>query len=436
MSYAPDGTKQANLSLQGESMRVGIIGLGYVGLPLAIACSTVHQCIGFDLSSRRITELKNNIDRNKETPSEELDDCTVLFSNDKQDLVGMDIYVVTVPTPISQFNEPDLSYLKNASELVGSVMKCGSVVIYESTVYPGATEEFCVPILESVSSMKLNQDFFVGYSPERINPAERSRHITSIVKVTSGSTPGSAEIVDSFYRSFITAGTFTAPSIRVAEASKVVENIQRDVNIALMNELATIFDELEISTKNVLDAAATKWNFLNFYPGLVGGHCISVDPYYLTRKAQQVGLHSDLILTSRRVNSNMPALIARKIVRKFMKSDIPGDFSVMVLGAAFKENCTDFRNSKSIDVIAELEKFDISVTLVDPLVDVDEFNKEYNIQVFHEIPKQKFSAIFIAIPHREFLDIGRSGLNKYLKSGGFVFDLRGALSVRDGDLVI
>ncbi len=417
--------------------RVGVIGLGYVGLPLVLACAEKHYCVGFDLNIQRVTDLCNNHDANHEILEQELQSCEVTFSSQESVLHDLDIYIITVPTPISPFNEPDLSYLEMASSLVGSKMGVGSVVIYESTVYPGATEEVCAPILEKVSSMKLNQHFFLGYSPERVNPADTQRRITDIVKVTSGSSPEIAEVIDAFYSSFILAGTHRAESIKVAEASKVVENIQRDVNIALMNELATIFDELEISTHDVLRAAGTKWNFLNFYPGLVGGHCISVDPYYLTRKAQQVGLYSELILASRRVNNNMASFVVKKIIRKLTQlGKRTTSSNILLLGASFKENCRDFRNSKAVDLKSALEKYGLSVTLVDPLIDRDLFKKEFGIEVLESPPERRFSVAIMTVPHNTFLVLGRLGLAELLEDDGFVLDISGRLDIEARDLTI
>jgi UDP-N-acetyl-D-galactosamine dehydrogenase len=390
--------------------RIAIIGLGYVGLPLAVAFSEKYPVIGFDIAGWRIDELNRGYDRTLEVEEEELKkaiDRGIKFTNNLEDIKEANIYIVTVPTPIDKHKNPDLTPLKKASESIGKILKKGDIVIYESTVYPGCTEEVCVPILEKESGLKFNEDFFVGYSPERINPGDKNRTVTKILKVTSGSNPEIAKEIDNLYASVIEAGTYLAPSIKVAEAAKVIENAQRDVNISFMNELALIFDRLGIDTKEVLEAAGTKWNFLKFTPGLVGGHCIGVDPYYLTYKAQEVGYYPEVILSGRRINDNMGIFVANKLIKLMIKKGhtIKGS-KVLVLGITFKENCPDIRNSRVIDVVRELEEFGCDVDVYDPWADKEEVKREYGFELLKDIKEfKKYDGIVLAVAHKEFKDL-------------------------------
>jgi len=383
---------------------IGIIGLGYVGLPLSIAFAEKYQVIGYDINSERVSELKNGIDKTKEVETALFETTIpIKFTTHLNDLNVCSIYILTVPTPIDKVKKPDLSFLVNASNSVGSILKKGDIVIYESTVYPGCTEEECVPVLESSSGLKFNHDFHVGYSPERINPGDKSRPIQSIIKVTSGSTPEIAITIDDLYKSIITAGTYLAPSIKVAEASKAIENAQRDVNISFMNELALIFDKLNIDINEVLEAAKTKWNFLPFKPGLVGGHCIGVDPHYLAYKAMQVGYNPKVILSGREVNDKMGVWMAEKIITKLAKEfngDIKGK-KVLILGFAFKENCSDTRNTKVIDVFNSLVEAGLDVSVFDPLVDSDLVKSTFNLQLV-DSRKGNFDYVFEAVNHNIF----------------------------------
>ena len=371
-----------------DSTRIAIIGLGYVGLPLAVEFGKQFDTLGFDISAQRIKELRNGQDRTLETTPEELKHATRLqFSTDAAALSACNVFIVTVPTPIDKANRPDLTPLVKASETVGRVLKAGDIVIYESTVYPGATEEVCVPILEKFSGKKFNVDFFCGYSPERINPGDKEHRLPSIKKVTSGSTPEVAEVVDQLYKTIITAGTHKASSIKVAEAAKVIENTQRDVNIALMNELSLIFKRLGIDTLEVLQAAGTKWNFLPFRPGLVGGHCIGVDPYYLTHKALEVGYHSEVILAGRRINDSMASHVADEVIKLMLRKSLPVLGSkVLVLGLTFKENCPDLRNTKVVDMVRTLQGYNTQVDIYDPWIDVAEAAHEYGLQCLPALP--------------------------------------------------
>ena len=413
-------------------MKIAIIGLGYVGLPLAHAFSFKYEVVGFDVSQRRIDELKGGTDRTLELSDKQVKEAianSMQFTNDLNGIADCNIYIVTVPTPIDKNKRPDLSPLIKASESVGSVLKKGDIVIYESTVYPGATEEECVPILEQFSNLKFNQDFFCGYSPERINPGDKEHTVTKILKVTAGSTLEIGKKVDNLYASIITAGTHLAPTIKVAEAAKVIENSQRDINIAFINELAIIFNKLDIDTNAVLDAAATKWNFLPFKPGLVGGHCIGVDPYYLTHKAQQVGHNPEIILAGRRINDNMGIYVANQVVKLMIKKGHKVDGAkVLVLGITFKENCPDIRNSKVIDVIQELKEFGCNVDISDYWADKDEVKHEYNLELTNKADYQDYNAIILAVAHDQYKTI------KIHNDNQVVFDIKSILEYSDGRL--
>jgi len=425
-----------------ENNKIAIIGLGYVGLPLARLFATKYPVIGFDINLNRVQELKKGIDDTLEIEQELLQQVLIEKPSNKNglycttelsDIVNCNYYIVTVPTPVDKNNKPDLTPLVKASESVGKVLKKGAIVIYESTVYPGATEEICVPILETVSGLKFNKDFFVGYSPERINPGDKEHTVEKILKVTAGSTPEIGRKVDELYRSVITAGTHSAPTIKVAEAAKVIENSQRDINIAFVNELAKIFNILNIDTQAVLEAAGTKWNFLPFKPGLVGGHCIGVDPYYLAQKAQEVGYHPEIILAGRRVNDSMGLFVASEVIKLMVKNNIEIKKSkVLVLGITFKENCPDVRNTKVIDVIKNLQEFGSEVVIFDPWANPEEVKHEYNVATVKNMPQNKFDAIVLTVSHKEFLQID---LEKYLKKNGVIYDVKGVLKGKvDGKL--
>lgn len=386
--------------------KIGVIGLGYVGLPLAVEFGKILDVIGFDINKERIEELRKGYDRTREVENDELKSAFKLhFSSNIDDLKDVNYFIVTVPTPVDEFKKPDLYPLESASRTVGKVLKKGDIVIYESTVYPGCTEEICVPVLEQVSGLKFNQDFFCGYSPERINPGDKLHRVTTIKKVTSGSTPEIAEKVDKLYRKVIKAGTHKASSMKVAEAAKVIENSQRDINIAFVNELALIFERIGIDTTEVLEAAGTKWNFLPFKPGLVGGHCIGVDPYYLTHKAEGVGYHPEVILAGRRINDNMGVHIATSVIKYMAKNDLPINKSnILVLGITFKENCPDIRNSKVIDVIQELKSYGAIVDVYDPQANADEVNEEHGLTLI-SVPDKKYHAVVLAVSHNEFANL-------------------------------
>ncbi|TNE74844.1 MAG: Vi polysaccharide biosynthesis UDP-N-acetylglucosamine C-6 dehydrogenase TviB [Gammaproteobacteria bacterium] len=416
--------------------RIAVIGLGYVGLPLAVAFGEKRDIVGFDINSKRIAELKDGLDFTREVSPEELAAASRLsFTDSLEEIRDCHVFIVTVPTPIDEFKTPDLTPLVKASETVGKVLKQGDIVIYESTVYPGATEEVCVPVLERVSGLIFNKDFFAGYSPERINPGDKEHRVTTIKKVTSGSTPEIAEEVDTLYAGIITAGTHKASSIKVAEAAKVIENTQRDLNIALMNELSMIFSRLKIDTHEVLAAAGTKWNFLPFKPGLVGGHCIGVDPYYLTHKAQAIGYHPEIILAGRRVNDNMGPYAAAELVKAMIKAgETIADSRVLVMGLTFKENCPDLRNTRVIDVIRELEDYGCSVDVTDAWADSDEAHEEYGINLVPSPEAGTYDALFLAVPHKEYVAMSSQALRGYLKSDGVLFDLKGVLPLGEADL--
>ena len=405
---------------------LAVIGLGYVGLPLAVEFGKKYNVIGFDIFKQRIDELKKGYDRTLEVEKDELQSAKNLnFTTNLEDLRAAQIYIVTVPTPIDQYNKPDLTPLLKASSSVGKVLKKGDIVIYESTVYPGCTEEDCVPILERESGLKFNVDFFCGYSPERINPGDKQHRLPSIKKVTSGSTPQIADEVNALYASIITAGTHKASSIKVAEAAKVIENSQRDINIAFVNELALIFDKMGIDTLDVLEAAGTKWNFLPFRPGLVGGHCISVDPYYLTHKAESLGYHSQVILAGRHINDNMGVVVANKVIKLMIKNahQIVGS-KVAILGITFKENCPDIRNSRVVDIVKELKDFDCCVEIFDPWADKEEVKHEYGLELkdSKDFKFQEYAAVIVAVAHEEF-----KGLDFSHKGKTIVYDLKGIL---------
>jgi len=418
-----------------QDAKIAVIGLGYVGLPLAHAFSEKYKVVGFDIAQWRIDELRSGHDRTLELSDDQVKDAIangMEFTNKLDDIADCNVYIVTVPTPIDEHKRPDLTPLIKASESIGKVLKSGDIVIYESTVYPGATEEDCVPVLEKVSGLKFNEDFYCGYSPERINPGDKEHTVTKILKVTSGSTPEVGKVVDELYASVITAGTHLAPTIKVAEAAKVIENSQRDINIAFVNELAIIFNKLGIDTEAVLEAAGTKWNFLPFRPGLVGGHCIGVDPYYLTHKAQEVGHNPEIILAGRRLNDNMGIYVANQVVKLMIKKGqkIEGA-KVLVLGITFKENCPDIRNSRVIDVIRELQEFGTEVVVYDPWADPEEVKREYNLELLSS-PEGEYDAVVLAVAHEKFNDLD---IEK-LKNGNetVVYDIKSKLKESDGKL--
>jgi len=412
-----------------KSTRIGVIGLGYVGLPLAVEFGKQYPTIGLDIKQDRVDELLKGVDSTLEVTEAEIAEAKQLtFTSRPNDLADCNVYIVTVPTPIDKHNRPDLSYLQNSSKMVGAMLKTGDVVIYESTVFPGATEEVCVPVLESISGMVFNKDFFAGYSPERINPGDKEHRVSNILKVTSGSTPETADFVDALYRSIITAGTHRASSLKVAEASKIIENTQRDLNIALVNELAMICNQLGIDTLEVLEAAGTKWNFLPFRPGLVGGHCIGVDPYYLTHKAQEVKYHPAVILAGRRLNDDMGRYIAEQVVRLMMNHKIQVSGSrALVLGLTFKENCPDLRNSRAIDVVRELLRYNVVVDIYDPCVTPENVRREYALDMITEPRPGNYDAVIIAVGHNQFREIGASKLRALCKPDGVLYDVKGLL---------
>jgi UDP-N-acetyl-D-galactosamine dehydrogenase len=412
-----------------EEVRIGIIGLGYVGLPLALEFGKKYPTVGFDLNTARIADLKAGKDSTREAAPEDLVAASMLeYASDSKALAECNVYIVTVPTPVGRNNRPLLTPLKSASLTVGEVISPGDIVVYESTVFPGCTEEFCVPIIEETSGLKLNQGFFAGYSPERINPGDKEHRLPSIRKVTSGSTPEAADLIDSLYASIITAGTHKAPSLMVAEAAKVIENTQRDVNIGLINELALIFERLGIDTNDVLDAAGTKWNFLNFKPGLVGGHCIGVDPYYLTAKAEEVGYRPEVILAGRRLNDSMASHIANRVLKLMIKRNIsPSGSRVLVFGLAFKENCPDVRNSKVADLVHELQAFNCDVDVYDPWVDRAVAEREYGIRPVEQPEKGGYDAIVMAVAHREFIALGFDAIRAFGRPNLVIYDIKNVL---------
>jgi len=412
-----------------EKTKIGIVGLGYVGLPLAVEFGKRYQTVGLDINPRRIDELKKGIDSTLEVEPDELKQATKIeYTAKPEDLEECNVYIVTVPTPIDNHKRPDLSPLESASKTVGKIIGKNDIVIYESTVYPGATEEVCVPIIEQESGLKYNVDFFAGYSPERINPGDKEHRVTSILKVTSGSNPEVADFVDALYKSVIKAGTHKASSIRVAEAAKVIENTQRDVNIALINELSLIFHRLGIDTLEVLEAAGTKWNFLPFRPGLVGGHCIGVDPYYLTHKAQEIGYQPEIILAGRRINDHMGAQVVERVVKTMTKRRIHvAGANVLIMGLTFKENCPDLRNTRVVDIIKEFKDYNANVDVYDPWVNAAEAQHEYGITPITELKQNHYDAIIIAVNHRQFLAMGADNIRKLGNGNVVVFDVKSAL---------
>lgn len=437
MNSVTSSSNSQNLNLaESQSFKIAIIGLGYVGLPLARLFSTKYPVVGFDINEKRISELSSGHDDTLEVSDDLLQSALVqnnptyeqtgLFcSANLQDISDSNIYIITVPTPVDKNNRPVLTPLYKASETVGKVLKKGDVVIYESTVYPGVTEEECIPVLEKISGLKFNEDFYAGYSPERINPGDKEHTVEKILKVTSGSTPEIGKIVDNLYKSVITAGTHLAPTIKVAEAAKVIENSQRDINIAFVNELAKIFNLMKIDTHDVLKAAGTKWNFLPFKPGLVGGHCIGVDPYYLAQKAQEFGYHPEIILAGRRMNDSMGQYVAAEVVKMMLNHDLKVKNSkILVLGFTFKENCPDVRNSKVIDVITNLEEYGTEVCTFDPWANPQEVHHEYGISTIKNIPEEKFDAVVLAVAHQEFKELN---LQNLLNEKGIIYDVKGIL---------
>lgn len=408
---------------------IAIIGLGYVGLPLAVEFGKSMKTTGFDINAERIVELNSGKDRTLEVSEAELGEASHLsFTHELSALRDANVYIVTVPTPINKHKQPDLTPLIKASEAIGSVLSQGDIVIYESTVYPGATEEVCVPILEQVSGLTFNTDFYAGYSPERINPGDKEHRVHTITKVTSGSTPEVATYIDELYQEIITAGTHCASSIKVAEAAKVIENTQRDLNIALINELSIIFDRLDIDTLEVLEAAGTKWNFLPFRPGLVGGHCISVDPYYLTHKAQEIGYHPQVILSGRQINDGMGGFVAEQVVKMMLrrKVHVVGS-NILILGFAFKENCPDLRNTRVVDIISELKTYHANVDVYDPWIDPAEAKHEYDIQPIESLQSGHYDAIILAVGHEQFREMGASEIRALGKSGHVLYDIKSLL---------
>jgi UDP-N-acetyl-D-galactosamine dehydrogenase len=423
--------------MNGETYRICVIGLGYVGLPLAVEFSKYYPVVGFDINKKRVGELQSGVDFTLEIDNEQLTKVLlqrvpaekengIYCSSVLEDILDCNIYIVTVPTPVDKNNRPDLTPLYKASETVGKVLKKGDIVIYESTVYPGVTEDECVPVLEKISGLKFNSDFYCGYSPERINPGDKLHTVSKIKKVTSGSTEESADIVDRLYNSIITAGTHKAGSIKIAEAAKVIENAQRDINIAFVNELAKIFNKLGIDTQQVLEASATKWNFLNFKPGLVGGHCIGVDPYYLAQKAQEAGYHPEIILAGRRLNDGMGAYIANEVVRLMIRKDITvKNAEILLLGITFKENCPDVRNTKVVDIYNELKSYQINVTVYDPFAKPEDVAHEYGIKTITELPEGKvYGAVILAVSHAAFKDIHWPS---FVHPEGIIYDVKGFL---------
>jgi UDP-N-acetyl-D-galactosamine dehydrogenase len=418
-----------------KNPRICIIGLGYVGLPLAVEFGKSYQTIGFEINIERVEELQKGIDATLEVDAELLQQAKKLsYTYNIEDIKRSDVYIVTVPTPIDKHKNPDLTPLIKASELLGKVLKPNNIIIYESTVYPGATEEICAPILSKVSGLILNKDFYLGYSPERINPGDKEHRVTNIIKVTSGSTDEVAEYVDKLYQSIITAGTYKASSIKVAEAAKVIENTQRDINIALINELAIIFARLNIDTLEVLEAAGTKWNFLPFRPGLVGGHCISVDPYYLTHKAQEVGYNPEIILAGRRINDNMGVFITNQVIKLMLQKRIQvADSRILILGLTFKENCPDLRNTRVVDIVDELKTYNANIDIYDPWVDISIAKKEYQIDMILELKNNTYDAIIVTVGHNVFKDLGSENIKALGKQNFIIYDTKSLLPHDDVD---
>lgn len=419
-----------------SEINLAVIGLGYVGLPLAVEFGKKRAVVGFDINQPRIAALQAGHDSTLEVSDAEMAEAAQLsYTSNMDDLKDCNVFIVTVPTPIDDFKRPDLTPLIKASETIGKVLKKGDIVIYESTVYPGATEEDCVPVLERVSGLVFNQDFYAGYSPERINPGDKEHRVTNIKKVTAGSTPEIADIVDALYNEIITVGTHKAKSIRVAEAAKVIENTQRDVNIALINELALIFNKMGIDTEAVLEAAGTKWNFLPFRPGLVGGHCIGVDPYYLTHKAQSIGYHPEIILAGRRINDSMGQYVVSQLVKAMMKKRIQVQGArVLVMGLAFKENCPDLRNTRIVDIVTELKDYGVQADVFDPWVDVEEAQREYAITPISQPEAATYDAIILAVGHQQFKEMGAAEIRALGKSEHILYDLKYLLPAEESDL--
>ena len=422
--------------LQLSELKIAIIGLGYVGLPLAVEFGKKVPVVGFDIHQKRIDELRSGRDHTLEVSPEELKQATHLsYTTNLEQLADCNFFIVTVPTPIDEFKQPDLTPLIKASESIAKVLKKGDVVVYESTVYPSATEEVCIPVLEKNSGLAFNQDFYAGYSPERINPGDKLHRVTNILKITSGSTPEVADYVDAVYNLIIEAGTHKAASIKVAEAAKVIENTQRDVNIALINELALIFNKMGIDTEAVLQAAGTKWNFLPFRPGLVGGHCIGVDPYYLTHKAQAIGYNPEIILAGRRLNDGMGAYVVTQLVKAMLKKRIQvEDAKVLILGLSFKENCPDIRNTRIIDIVKELQEYHIDADVYDPWVDAAEAEHEYGINPVQALENGKYDAVILAVAHHQFKDMGVEAIRALGKADHVLYDLKYVLSQAESDL--
>ena len=419
-----------------DDLKIAVIGLGYVGLPLAVEFGKKVNTLGFDINEARINELKSGQDHTLEVSPEELAQAKYLqFSAILDELVASNFYIVTVPTPIDEYNQPDLTPLIKASTSIGKVLKKDDIVVYESTVYPGATEEVCVPILEEVSGLVFNKGFFVGYSPERINPGDKEHRVNNILKITSGSTKPIADYIDDVYRLIIDAGTHKASSIKVAEAAKVIENTQRDVNIALINELALIFNKMGIDTEDVLKAAGTKWNFLPFRPGLVGGHCIGVDPYYLTYKAQAIGYHPEIILAGRRLNDNMASYVATNLVKAMIQKDIKiKDANILILGLTFKENCPDIRNTKVVDIVKELKDYEANVDVYDPWINVTESQHEYGITPVQSVKADTYDAVILAVAHNQFKEMGVTEIRALGKTNHVLYDLKYVLETTESDL--
>jgi len=426
----PQNTTHDYSMIKLNELKIGIVGLGYVGLPLAVEIGKRYFAIGLDLKAERIAELKVGQDSTCEVSQEELKQAKHLnYTSNPDELAQCNLYIVTVPTPLDSHKHPDLTLLEKASKTIGALLSHGNIVVYESTVYPGATEEVCVPILERESNLKFNKGFFVGYSPERINPGDQTHRLTNIVKVTSGSTSAAAELINQFYSSIIRAGTHKVSSLQVAEAAKVIENTQRDVNIALINELALIFNRLGIDTHEVLEAAGTKWNFLPFRPGLVGGHCIDVDPYYLTQKAEDIGYYPEMILAGRRINDNMGFYVATEVIKQMVQKRIQiTEANVLVMGLTFKENCPDLRNTRVIDIIHELNDYGAEVDVYDPWVNLDEARQAYNIKVISKINNQ-YDAIVLAVAHQQFYEMGTEGIRALAKPNSVIYDIKSILPI-------
>ena len=425
----------ANFMNQLSDARIAVIGLGYVGLPLAVEFGKKYPTVGFDLNESRITELRSGKDSTLEVEDHELVEAINLqFTSDPRDCRDCNFFIIAVPTPIDSAKRPNLKYLLKASEIVGRILKKGDFVVYESTVYPGATEENCIPVLEELSGFQFNKDFYCGYSPERINPGDKEHRLPDIIKITSGSTPEAADFIDRLYGSIIAAGTFKASSIKVAEAAKVIENTQRDINIALVNELSLIFNKMSINTAEVLEAAGTKWNFLPFRPGLVGGHCIGVDPYYLTHKAQQVGYHPNMILAGRRLNDNMGSYIASRVIKLMINKGIDvSKAKILVMGITFKENCPDIRNTRVVDIIHELEEYGIEVEVYDPWVKKEEAEAEYGVNIISKPNSAEYDGVVLAVAHKQFMAMSRNDMSGLCRENNIIFDVKSILPPGQAD---